>query len=356
MTTDPTVMSAVRGPVRDLLASSPAFLSLERDQQKELYKNMLSLGAELAQQAVRGELPEALADKTKTHGDMIKETGMAGAQVAGATLRQVRFPEFVSGLIKGVFQAIVDSSIQQMQAYGDLLQTVTGTVESFAAKLSDGDAAMFAALKEPKTYEFVAKGKNGKASLKMRGRELNDKQLAQVLTNYKLQMAQERRGLLREMVFMGLNRVVVTDGQIYSKLVFHIDTSSTVDTHSEKTSGVNANASIAQMPMVSWLGFGGGANHTSVSTVDINSASNMTIDITGEVKVNFKSDYFPLESFAGLYEKLRQEDPDRAARADAQRNGNGNGSGGGQPPAQVGPGSGAGSVNTPAPNPTPVTP
>src|SRR6185369_5672034 len=50
----------------------------------------------------------------------------------GELVKKVDFPKFVSGLIQNVFQAIVDSSIQQMRAYGELLSNVAKTVDDFA--------------------------------------------------------------------------------------------------------------------------------------------------------------------------------------------------------------------------------
>jgi hypothetical protein len=44
----------------------------------------------------------------------------------------VDFPAFVAGLIDGVFQAIVKASIEQMDAYGDLLEGVARSVDQFA--------------------------------------------------------------------------------------------------------------------------------------------------------------------------------------------------------------------------------
>ena len=42
----------------------------------------------------------------------------------------VEFPEFVARLVSGVFEAVVDSSLQQMEAYLDLLEDVTKGLES----------------------------------------------------------------------------------------------------------------------------------------------------------------------------------------------------------------------------------
>jgi hypothetical protein len=41
------------------------------------------------------------------------------------SLDAVDFPAFVSDLVRGVFQAIVDASIEQMEAFADLLESVT---------------------------------------------------------------------------------------------------------------------------------------------------------------------------------------------------------------------------------------
>lgn len=44
----------------------------------------------------------------------------------------VDFPAFVDDLIKGTFSAIVDSSIRQMEAYGDLFKDVANSLDQFA--------------------------------------------------------------------------------------------------------------------------------------------------------------------------------------------------------------------------------
>jgi hypothetical protein len=44
---------------------------------------------------------------------------------------QVDLPHFVTDLINGVFQAIVDSSIQQMEAYAQMIAAVTKGLDQF---------------------------------------------------------------------------------------------------------------------------------------------------------------------------------------------------------------------------------
>ena len=64
------------------------------------------------------------------------------ATVAGFTelARRVDFPDFVAGLIAGVFDAIATASIRQMDAYVALLASVTGSVNRFIAATNDEKA------------------------------------------------------------------------------------------------------------------------------------------------------------------------------------------------------------------------
>src|SRR5439155_4699439 len=91
------------------------------------------------------DVARALADDpvTATKGRLAKAPGQVGADFKagavkqaveqfGALVKKVDFPRFVGGLIQNVFQAIVDSSIQQMRAYGELLANVAKTVDQFA--------------------------------------------------------------------------------------------------------------------------------------------------------------------------------------------------------------------------------
>ena len=65
-----------------------------------------------------------------THADDPTSTRQGGPRGAGAKddparVHPVDFPAFVASLIEGVFPAIVDASIAQMKAHGDLLASVT---------------------------------------------------------------------------------------------------------------------------------------------------------------------------------------------------------------------------------------
>lgn len=46
------------------------------------------------------------------------------------------FPTFVADLVQGVFQSIVGSSIQQMEAFGDLVKSVAESLNDFAGDVA----------------------------------------------------------------------------------------------------------------------------------------------------------------------------------------------------------------------------
>jgi len=47
----------------------------------------------------------------------------------------VDFPAFVASLVAGTFEAIVDASIRQMEAYADLLADATKSVDRFVSEI-----------------------------------------------------------------------------------------------------------------------------------------------------------------------------------------------------------------------------
>jgi hypothetical protein len=103
----PGTQAIVRQHVDELLSSSPALQALPDDRRQAIVQATVKV----AQFIVGGvEAPAA-----------------SGTMVSGAT-HSVDFPEFVRGLIDGVFRAIVDGSIEQMEAYGELVARVADQI------------------------------------------------------------------------------------------------------------------------------------------------------------------------------------------------------------------------------------
>jgi hypothetical protein len=101
----PAQTVAVREAVRTLLSRSAAFGSLSPAVQARVARDMADIADYLA-------APE----RTEASASLVAE---------------VDFPAFVADLIGGVFGAVVDASVRQMEAYADLIAAVAASVDEF---------------------------------------------------------------------------------------------------------------------------------------------------------------------------------------------------------------------------------
>ena len=73
---------------------------------------------------------------------------------AGGFIEEVDFPAFVGSLVQGVFQAIVDASVAQMEAYADLVDSVAKSVDEFTRENVSGEQARTSLLeRHPELFE-----------------------------------------------------------------------------------------------------------------------------------------------------------------------------------------------------------
>lgn len=350
---DEATLATVRPKVRELLAQSPGFAALSADHQRDIAQTMVRVAAFMAnphglarEEFEQPQLAKQLAggvDSAKNKASDKLGT-FAGSDFEAGALRQgtqefknlvgaVDFPAFVGGLIQNVFQAIVTASMQQMEAYGKLLKSVAQTVDQFAQdNISLNNARDWLAEKYPDALEIeaggeesagphlVAKGENIDAGLKSINQEMqlikpitdlsDPDQEARLVSAARHQMARMRQQMLSSMVLLGINRIVVTDGLINAKVMFDLRASDQAQRtaraslyDSESSRNKNMSAGGFHMP---WGG-GGTANineqrhvTTVQSSVDETSESKAELKakLSGEVRVNFKSDYFPMEKLA----------------------------------------------------------
>lgn len=135
--------------------------------------------------------PAERAMRKKLARDLGKVIAYVAPSGPAASSRNADFPKFVSDLIEGTFNAIVDGSIEQMKAYADLVRDVAASVDAFARdNVSAGRARDHLVEKYPSLS--IAKGR--------------------------ATSPRARQQLLATMVLMGVNRIVVTDGKIAPKL------------------------------------------------------------------------------------------------------------------------------------------
>jgi len=233
--------------------------------------------------------------------------------VSRATLSAINFPEFVASLIKGTFQAIVDASIQQMEAYAELLKNVATTVDRFMGdNISEGVAQDY--LADQYDGFLIRDNSAGKPKLRVnpqRGNsdempsffkdlgfespdQIDDEAMEQVaVPAARRSLAERRQQTLATMVLMGINRIVVDEGDIKAKLQFHIDASETTNLRFDQSKTTGGNIARSGNSNFS-------ANGIMVNTTSLNAQSDINVrtDLTGEVRVKFRSETFPLARFA----------------------------------------------------------
>lgn len=171
---DRETLDAVRPAVRDILMRVPAFRELSPKEQANIARTMVHVASYMANPEgvvteetpsgpspvlARAQVEEDPVEATKRRlsgapGQVGKgfEAGAVreGVEQFGELVKKVDFPKFVGGLIQNVFQAIVDSSIQQMRAYGELLANVAKTVDDFARdNISENNARDWLSQKFP---------------------------------------------------------------------------------------------------------------------------------------------------------------------------------------------------------------
>lgn len=367
-----------RTGVRKLLENTESFRAMPQSTRTQLASQMVDLVSYLAEpEGIKAtELPSAkpttekprtslkkkdayafgLADtstsSSTTGDDKFTAQGAAeGARVAKVYLQGVNFPNFVSSLIEGVFHSIVKSSIEQMQAYADLVSNISKTLNQFRDEnVTDNQGRDFLIQQFPDTFQLnVDTGDDGAAQPRVTLKDGADEQSAlgkvnslpveggpvsgldddtiegKLVPAARTQLATSRQQLLATMVLMGINRIVVTDGRIQAKVLFdfsakdnfkfqksatQFDYGDQYTTTSSGQYGSPDDASQDDNQRNASYYTGGQYQNSSTPVVKLVSASQSAsaADLTtkatlsGLVEVNFKSETFPLEKMADSFQ------------------------------------------------------
>jgi hypothetical protein len=375
---DPSERSLLREGVANVVRETMQELALAQHQGD---LNALAMGLSSADMAAIDM--EAL---TLGNDEVNSTTGSAiDAAARGADQVGTSFVNFTQGLITGTFSAIVQSTIQQMKAYTDMVAELTKSLKDFAADNVSDDAVnaqlaeltlkesvttgagaqavteikdfSIAATKPRRFYHLKklyvlapAAGDHKKAILTVFGLDAladqpaelerkfeaietakdNDGKLIEAsgikvnnddgnysasdITTIKtaIRMGLAKNGLnqLRQMARDGMARIVVTEGEINTKLTFSVKSDATANRNSSSLNRSQGGVSATVNASAGW-GWGrasasvsGYYDNLSVSTVDEKTISNIqtATEMLGEVRIKFKTDYLPLDSAAGVKE------------------------------------------------------
>lgn len=393
--------NTVRREVKNLLERSEAYQALDPAKRQAFASNMVKVADFLARpmgiegNRIPGGLgmpatalnedgqnlaaPEASFDERMEAVNAISdepfraEAAREGAQVAGLLLDEVNFPAFVGGLIEGVFQSIVTSSMEQMEAYGSLIASVSKSLDDFMEEnVSENQGRDHMVEQFPDMFEIGTSdwgdfdGGGAKPKLKLRdgvdeaealrkvnnkisfengelkSLDLSDEQVEKALVhNARIQLAKQRQQMMASLVLMGINRIVVTDGRISAKIMYDFrardrqktrrsamamdvarDADGNVQTIRSGEGEFDRGGEVSREGR-SWSRSGDNresegpqynANYYAKGTYKYENkpvitakASSMSgseneiqtkVQLAGNVSVNFKSDYLPLEKMA----------------------------------------------------------
>jgi hypothetical protein len=375
------VLDHIRKAVKNRLIQSPVYLSLGPDKRRQIAHDTVNALTYIVGGESGDNTPSAVtlsgnsrafgpaAPKPSSNAPMkplapsgekppIGGAAREGGQAFTDVIADVNFPAFVGGLIDGVFNSIVTTSIKQMEAYAEMVKNVSKSVDQYMKdNVSENNARDYLAERYPDHLEIDLSGEKPKLKpkegydesnlpdffsdlgLKAPVTSLDEDNVEQELVPAgRRRIAMDRQQLLATMVMMGVNRLVVTNGTIEASCFFELDTSdirknnlsTTAEAEMNRQRGGESGYDGSYSRQNKWDGKwkqGGGwfdsgersgtysgqvdqktswygksswndtakFKITTVSTKADEQTINMHAQLGGKVKVNFKSDYFPME-------------------------------------------------------------
>ncbi len=232
----------VRRSVRDLLESSPSFRALPPDKRNRIAHDTVRVATYMADPGglVSREFraPLLRAKRGQSSGVLTVKLGQTlqgGTAALDALMNGVDFPAFVAALIHGVFNAIVDASIQQIEAFAALMSGVAASVDAFVSDaISDQTARETLAKEFPEllcrttaTNTSLTWRPDADLSARLRlraalGLRKLEPDLRDVVAATRRRLARNRQQTLATIILMGISRIVVTDGKITPKIKFDL--------------------------------------------------------------------------------------------------------------------------------------
>jgi hypothetical protein len=264
------------------------------------------------------------------------------ALAAASQLEKIGFVDFTVDLVKGVYEVIVNASMEQLEAYAELVTKVSKSLEEYQDEVLGPDETEkqekaenyiteVLGFKKQDTYtltddqatalrEHLAgisvqedeqnKGIDDYITVSGTSKEITHENLVKIVLEKLKKSTEHSYDLLKTILKIGMQKVVVTNGEIRTKLTFHLDASDdyskTSNQYSNNSSGwgVGVGLSGSGTGLVGkifgaslGIGLSGGYSSRKLSVNVVNekstSATNVNVDILGEVRINFRTETFP---------------------------------------------------------------
>jgi hypothetical protein len=329
MTTQ-AVKSEAMASTRALLTNVAGFQAMSPEDQTALFRELYRAkvaelstsnghnGRSAGVRAFAG--PKKASDMIDDKRHLNQRIDQAG-QLAGEFIDEIDFPKFVRDLVKGVFDANLDVTLKQMEAFQKLLKTATASVATFVNKIDDTAAFGYLAENQSDTFSLgfpdEGEGDKGEQQPVLTDKsgnklDLGDNEVKAKIMEAKIAMAQEQRAMLREVILMGVTRLVVEKGVIKAACKFDIKAGEKIDKADKAALQEASSTSASLTASGGMLGsiFGGprgGTTHSrqkskiSVASTKSQATTDLSAQVSGSVEIQFKSDYFKLDNFATMY-------------------------------------------------------
>jgi hypothetical protein len=269
------------------------------------------------------------------------------------------FVDFTSGLVRNVFGTLVDSTMEQLEAYAELVASVSGSLQQYEQRTfpnlegDTGDVIKYIAnyvrptfadaswttfsragavyapttikIDAAKLADFKAHYAGVVATVQVTGdssaveHTISDANVIEAANTmpaarlYAFTLAKFRKELkasydkLLILLKLGMQKLVITEGRIMTKMTFHVtasesdaqQSSSATTDYTVQTSHIGGNLSGSVLKRA--IGFQLGGSRTKQSTaIKVNvvneqktAVTTLDTDIMGAVELKFRSDYFP---------------------------------------------------------------
>ena len=310
------IKDIARERARMVLQQSAAFKAMPIEDQRSVYRMLVeeNIDRERGRRGLRPLARPFATDSGKEMGYKGYDPAFGGdTQAFTELVESVDFPKFVADLLRAVFDANLKVMKTQTDAYIKLMKEATKSSADFIKKVKDDDT--FARLAESRSDQYnviTEKAADGSSKLSLTNPQgdkvdTEDAVVKGHIIDAKVKMAQEHRAALREVLLMGVTRLVVRKGEIEAGVEFSVKaTRASTARHEDQ----NINVTNVEMSYDSPLSlFGGGPSgsmsmqntNIQVNTSEKKATDDLSATLKGKVKIEFATDYFKLDNFATMY-------------------------------------------------------
>lgn len=334
----PPVLAAVRRTVRGLLEASPGWSEASPALKRDVAHSLVSVGMMAADLAANdARLTAEVAPASPPAPVLAEGQAFAATKAAGQAIADIRkaldFPEYVTSLITGVFQAITRSNLDQITQLSDLLDNVAKTQEEFASdNIRDRDVIQWAIGKMPfltstdgsdlvprPGTDLVEQRAAIRSAVGATDAELSALDESDLLATLgpliQRRIGRERQQILGTLVQMGLQRIVVDEGRLHASMDMRVDTRSAQE--SQRTSSDQFSFESGASGS---FGFGawGASAHVNVGINKVSSEQDVQKDeiatragLRSTVDLAFRTEQVPLDRMVGPAARVKLDNNSR---------------------------------------------